>query len=44
MNGSKISDDQRFWLNNLKKINNIDARVAHGFDEAKEIVEWCENL
>lgn len=44
MNGSKISDDQRFWLNNLKKINNIDARVAHWFEEAKRIVRECEEL
>ena len=44
MNGSKISDDQRFWLNNLKKIDNVDARVAHWFEEAKKIVMEMEKI
>ena len=41
---SKISPEQTEWIEFLQKIDNADARIAYGFDEAKEIVERCENF
>ena len=41
---SKISPEQTEWIEFLQKIDNAEARIAHGFDEAKEIVERCENF
>lgn len=41
---SKIQPEQKEWIEFLQKIDNAEARIAHGFDEAKEIVERCEKL
>ena len=41
---SKISPEQKEWIEFLQKIDNAEARIAYGFDEAKEIVMECENL
>ena len=41
---SKISPEQKEWIEFLQKIDNAEARIAYGFDEAKEMVERCEKL
>lgn len=44
LNGSKISVHQKFWIEKLQKIDNVESHIAHGFAEAREIVERCERL
>lgn len=44
LNGSKISENQKFWIEKLQKIDNVESHIAHGFAEAVEIVEQCEKL
>lgn len=44
LNGSKISENQKFWIEKLQKIDNVESHIAHGFEEAKKIVEECEGL
>lgn len=39
---SKISPEQTEWIEFLQKIDNADARIAYGFDKAKEIVRYFE--
>lgn len=41
---SKISPEQTEWIEFLQKIDNADARIAYGSEEAKEIVMECEHL
>ena len=41
---SKISPEQKEWIEFLQKIDNAEARIAYGFEEAREIVMECENL
>lgn len=39
---SKIQPEQKEWIEFLQKIDNAEARIAYGFDEAKEIVRYFE--
>lgn len=40
----KASKEQLEWIEELNKIDNIDARVCFGFEEAKNYVLYCENI
>ncbi len=43
-NGSKISDEQKVWIERLDECTGVGAFIAHGFEEAREIVERMEEF
>jgi hypothetical protein len=42
MNGSVISPEQEVWIESLSKIDNVDACICHGAEEAKKMVLYFE--
>lgn len=38
--GGVLSEEQKEWLEKLKKVNNVDAFVANGADEAIKIIQF----
>lgn len=39
---SKVSEEQKKWISELNKINNVQAEVCYGCDEAIELIEKLE--
>ena len=39
--GGKVSPEQQSWINELNVFEDVEAVVAHGFDEAVEILKTC---
>lgn len=42
MNGSTVSEFQASWIEELSKIDNVDACVCHWFEDAKNMIEILE--
>ena len=43
LNGSKITDAQKAWIDDLGNCPNVFAFVAHGFEEAKTLITQLES-
>lgn len=43
MNGSNISDEQKIWIENLSRIDNVDACICHWAEEAISLIQLLEN-
>ena len=36
---SSLSENQKIWIEELNKLNNVYAYVCYGFDEAKDVID-----
>lgn len=41
---SKISDEQKAWISWLSAVENVEAKIAYGSDDAKKIVQEMEDF
>ena len=41
---SKVSDEQKEWIKALSQVENVEAKIAHWWEEAVRIVEEMENF
>ena len=41
---SKVSNDQKKWISILNEIDNVEACIAYGYNEARDHILYFENL